>query len=297
VNVNSAGAVAPSAVTGGGSAAVTITPATPLPAAASVSVIAGVTTLVTNPTVVGSDSLAIMTSADTTPATAGYAIAAAAAAKVVATAGSGQSHAVGGAFATPLSATVEDQYGNPVLTPSAQVVFTAPASGASGTFLNGTATTTVASNGSGVATATTYTANTTPGTYAVTAAATGLTSARCTETNVVGPASQIVAAAGGNQGVTVGALFTTPLSATVEDQYGNPVAGNSVTFTAPATGASGTFANGTDTTTASSGSNGVAVASAFTANTTAGTYAVTAAATGVTPTASLSLDPPRSPMI
>jgi hypothetical protein len=155
----------------------------------------------------------------------------------------------------------------------------------------------VASNGSGVATATTYTANTTPGTYAVTAAATGLTSASFTETNVVGPASQIVAAAGGNQGVTVGALFTTPLSATVEDQYGNPVAGNSVTFTAPATGASGTFANGTDTTTASSGSNGVAVASAFTANTTAGTYAVTAAATGVTPTASLSLDPPRSPMI
>jgi hypothetical protein len=52
-----------------------------------------------------------------------------------------------------MSATVEDAEGNPVLTANTSVTFTAPGSGASGTFANGTDTTTVLTLASGVATA------------------------------------------------------------------------------------------------------------------------------------------------
>ena len=50
----------------------------------------------------------------------------------------------------------------------------------------------------------------------------------------------------------------------MQDQYGNPVAGALVTFAAPSSGASGTFA-GTET--VETNSLGVATAPAFTANT------------------------------
>ena len=57
-----------------------------------------------------------------------------------------------------------------------------------------------------------------------------------------------------------------------------------MTFTAPSSGASGTFANNTNTTQATTGSNGIATATAFTANTQpGGPYNVTASATGLTP--------------
>jgi hypothetical protein len=56
-----------------------------------------------------------------------------------------------------------------------------------------------------------------------------------------------------------------------------------VTFTAPASGASGTFTNGTRITQATTDSNGVATATTFTANATAGgPYNVVASATGLT---------------
>ena len=47
------------------------------------------------------------------------------------------------------------------------------------------------------------------------------------------------------------------LQATVDDQYGNPISGVSVTFTAPKTGSSGKFA-GSGTTTATTNAQGVA---------------------------------------
>jgi len=63
-----------------------------------------------------------------------------------------------------------------------------------------------------------------------------------------------------------------------------------VTFTAPGSGASGTFAGtGTATATAVTNSSGVATAPAFTANGTAGGYAVTASVAGVGTSASFSL--------
>src|ERR1039457_2119495 len=86
------------------------------------------------------------------------------------------------------------------------------------------------------------------------------------------------------QSAQVTQAFGTLLSVTVKDASNAPVSGVVVTFTAPAqTVASGTFANGTGTTQATTDINGVATASAFTANTHAGgPYNVTAAATGLT---------------
>ena len=67
--------------------------------------------------------------------------------------------------------------------------------------------------------------------------------------------------------------FGTTLSATVLDQFHNPVA-TTVTFAGPASGVGGTFTGGsTSDTVATTG--GVATSSVFTANGTAGTYAIT----------------------
>ena len=88
------------------------------------------------------------------------------------TAGDGQSAFVNTAFATALKLTVQDLYANPEPA-GISVTFTAPASGASGTFANSTATTTVSTVSGGTATATTYTANGTAGNYNVSAQASG----------------------------------------------------------------------------------------------------------------------------
>lgn len=85
--------------------------------------------------------------------------------------------------------------------------------------------------------------------------------------------------AGNNQTATVGQPFAVPFGVTVTDPYGGPSIGVPVTFSAPASGASGTFAaTGTYTQTVLTDSGGNAVASPFTGNTIAGSYTVTASA-------------------
>jgi alpha-tubulin suppressor-like RCC1 family protein len=84
------------------------------------------------------------------------------------------------------------------------------------------------------------------------------------------------------QSATVGQTFAKALSVIVLDANSNPVPGLTVTFTAPGTGASGMFASGASTAQVATGSNGVATATAFTANGTAGgPYNVVASAMGV----------------
>jgi hypothetical protein len=102
------------------------------------------------------------------------------------------------------------------------------------------------------------------------------------------PAS-IAAAAGNGQSATVSSAFATNLGVTVTDSAGNVVSNVGVTFTAPPSGASGTFANGTATTTATTNSSGVGTASTFTANSTAGSYSITASVSGVSTNARFSL--------
>ncbi len=98
----------------------------------------------------------------------------------------------------------------------------------------------------------------------------------------------IAATSGGSQSAAVSTAFTNPLSATVTDTYGNTKSGVSVTFSAPASGASATFAAGggcisnpqTYQCVASTNSSGVATSSTFTANATRGTYNISATAGG-----------------
>ncbi len=101
--------------------------------------------------------------------------------------------------------------------------------------------------------------------------------------------SSVAASAGSGQTAIISSAFATALQALVNDASGNAVANVTVAFSAPSSGASGTFANGTATTTAATNSSGVATASAFTANNTAGSYSVTASVSGVIATGSFSL--------
>ena len=106
----------------------------------------------------------------------------------------------------------------------------------------------------------------------------------------VNPPAAVAAVSGSTpQSAAANAAFAANLGATVTDAGGQPVSGVTVTFTAPASGASGSFGAGGATASVVSGTNGVATAPVFTANATTGSYAVTAAVSGVATPASFSL--------
>lgn len=213
---------------------------------------------------------------------------------VTANNGSLQNAAVSTAFANPLVAVVTTG-GKP--TAGVAVTFTAPSSGASGTFANGTATETDTSNSSGLATSSKFTANSTTGTYTVTATASGASSSgNFSLTNLAAAQLVISPQNGSMQSATVSTAFTTKLAAVVTNN-GAGVSNVTVIFTAPSTGASGTFANGTDTESDVTNSSGVATSSTFTANATAGTYSVSATVTGGSTPATFSLTNTAAPVI
>ncbi len=68
------------------------------------------------------------------------------------------------------------------------------------------------------------------------------------------------------------------LSVEVQDENGNPVAGATVSFTAPALGAGGTFANGQRTVSATTDALGIAASGAFRPNTIEGRFSIVVAA-------------------
>ena len=205
-------------------------------------------------------------------------------ASISANSGTPQSAQVGTAFSNPLVALVEDNNGNPVN--GAIVTFFAPSSGASGSFAGGVNT--AVSNSSGLATSEVFTANSTTGSYSVTASVSGVSrTARFRLTNQTASASSITTTSGTPQTATVGTAFANPLVVTVENSSGAGVGGLTVTFTAPASGASGTFAGGVNT--ATTNSSGVATSAVFTANSTVGSYTVSASVSGVSSSASFAL--------
>jgi len=122
----------------------------------------------------------------------------------------------------------------------------------------------------------------------VTAAVSGLTeTASFALTNAVGKPATIAATGGTPQSTVIRTAFAQPLQATVKDAGGNLVPGVVVTFTAPTSGASGTFAGNVRT--ATTNASGVATSVTFTANSTAGSYTVTGSVQGVSATANFSL--------
>jgi hypothetical protein len=98
-------------------------------------------------------------------------------------------------------------------------------------------------------------------------------------------AATVTATSGANQTAGTNAAFAQPLAATVTDAFGNPVPNAAVTFSAPTTGAGGSF-SGAATATATTNASGVATSPTFTANSTVGSYSVTASAPGATTSAS-----------
>jgi PKD domain-containing protein len=96
-----------------------------------------------------------------------------------------------------------------------------------------------------------------------------------------GAAANAVIVAGDSQRTPPNAAYPIPFSLIVLDSQGTPVDGVTVTFTAPSTDASGTFANtSTNTTSANTDSSGFAIAPAFTANNIFGAYTVSASGVG-----------------
>jgi hypothetical protein len=210
------------------------------------------------------------------------------AASIKATSGVTQSAAITATFG-PMTVSVADSGGNGVS--GANVTFSAPTSGASGTFTGGGTTVSVVTNSSGAATSPTFTANTIAGSYSVTASVAGIaTAASFSLTNNPGPPAGITATAGTSQSVLIGSAFATTLKATVKDAGGNGVPGITVAFAAPASGAGGTFAGGGATASVTTDSSGLATAPAFTASSTSGgPYNVTATAAGVATPATFTL--------
>jgi hypothetical protein len=201
--------------------------------------------------------------------------------------GGGGASPINTAFGSPFQATVKDSDGNPVA--GVTVTFTAPTSGASGTFPGGLTSVTVTTSGNGVATAPTFTANSTAGgPYNVTASVAGVaTPTNYSLTNTPGPPNTITATGGTPQRANINTAFTAALQATVKDSGGNLVPGATVTFAAPGSGASGTFAGGANT--AVTNASGVATSATFTANSTSGIYNVNATVPGVATSAAFAM--------
>jgi beta-lactamase superfamily II metal-dependent hydrolase/predicted extracellular nuclease len=95
-------------------------------------------------------------------------------------------------------------------------------------------------------------------------------------------AASILATSGTPQTTNVNTAFGLQLQATVRDAGSTPIQGAGVTFTAPSTGASGTFANGTTSMNVATNAGGVATSTVFTANGAAGPYDVVASTNALT---------------
>ncbi len=207
-------------------------------------------------------------------------------ASLTAYSGSGQSTRIGTPFQAPFQARVTDAYGNP--RSGITINFSAPASGPSGTFSSGSTTTSASSDGSGIATAPTFNANNLKGNYLVTATTAGVATTPSFSLVNLGPGA-ITVVAGSGQSTNVGTTYPTQLQAKVTDQNGNPLSGILVTFTAPASGASGSFSGSSSTVNVNTDFSGIATAPAFSANLAGGGYNVLATTAGVATSASFHL--------
>ncbi len=194
-------------------------------------------------------------------------------------------------YARPLVARVLDSAGGPI--EGASVTFTLPAGtgGAAATFAGGGSQATALTDENGQASSPRLVANATAGRFTAAASTAGVAEPLVYSLrNVAGAPTSIVAGAAATGSTTVGSRFPIRLAVTVTDASKNPVAGAVVTFTAPARGASGRFAAAhSHMTKVETGTDGLAVAPAFTANATPGGFVVTAGVGGASRRAAFAL--------
>jgi adhesin/invasin len=183
-----------------------------------------------------------------------------------------------GATISAVTVKLTDSGNNPV----SGVAVTLTAQGGSGT-LEGTLT--VATDVTGTATFNDLAIRTT-GTYLLRAAAGTLSAVSSKFQITPAAAANITVFDGNGQTAAVGAAYTAPLRARVQDAFGNPIAGAQVTFQPPAGGASVSFAGSATVTTDSSG---IAASPVATANQTAGGFQVTATTPGAPQPATFNL--------
>ena len=206
-------------------------------------------------------------------------------------------------FSNPLQVALANSNGCPVTSVvGTPITFTAPSSGASGTFAtSGANTVTVGADGSGNASAPTLTANETAGSYTVIAtSAYGSVSFSLTNSAAGIPAT-ITPLSLATQSAAINGNYAQQLSARVLDADGNPVSGAMVAFTLGSAGAGGggggsassagaSFADGSAQATAITQSNGVATSPHFVANGTIGRFTATATVGNVSVPASFRLE-------
>ncbi len=102
----------------------------------------------------------------------------------------------------------------------------------------------------------------------------------------------IQVASGSGQSAVVNTAFAQPLTVRALDAGGNPVAGVTVTFAAPATGATGSFAGGVVT--AVTDASGYATSPLFTAGSVWGSYQITASAGAAAPVSFVMTNTPNA---
>ncbi len=226
---------------------------------------------VTAGTAAGTGSVAA-TSAGTPGTSFGFTVTAAAAARLAITQQPSTTAVAGVAFGTQPRVGVTDTYGNPVTSSTASV---------SMAITGGLATVSCAANPvsavGGIASFAACAISQT-GTWTLTATSAGLASAVTSSITVSSSSLGAIAISSGSpQTATAGATFGAGLVAIASDTYGNPLAGVTVTFTAPSTGARATW-SGAAATSAVTDASGLATVPAPLAGTVAGSYTVTAAA-------------------
>jgi hypothetical protein len=205
------------------------------------------------------------------------------------TAGTPQTARLEAAFASSLQVALANSDGCPVTgAAGVPVTFSAPSSGASGVFAGGGSNTvTVGGDATGAVMAPAFTANSTAGSYTVTAGSQyGWVSFSLTNT-AAGIPARILATGVAPRSVRVLHMFGQPLQVKVLDTNGNTVAGATVTFTlgSGTAGSSGcgtsstagaSFVGGATQASATTGSTGVATSPPLVANAAAGRFIATA---------------------
>ncbi len=179
-----------------------------------------------------------------------------------------QSALINSGFPLPLIATVVDADGNPVA--GKTVTFAAPGSAPKAVLSAASAVT----NANGQAQITAV-AGSTVGTYSVTLSTPGVPNGAISLTNTGVAPNTLVITSGNPQSSTAGAPFAQKITVKVLDASGLPIAGSTVTFSAPSSGPSATLSS------ASAVTNALGIAEiTATAGEQAGLYLVQAALPG-----------------
>jgi subtilisin-like proprotein convertase family protein len=202
-------------------------------------------------------------------------------ATLTAASGTPQTTSINTTFGASLKALVQNNTTQPL--PGISVVFTVSGSGASALFTNNSRVYTATTDQNGIATSLPLVANAQVGSFQVTATSGILAPATFTLTNLLPDPVNITASAGISQTAVISTAFGTALQVTVRDNTLAPLSGMLVTFSAPTSGASGTFAGATTSISVLTNAQGIATAPIFSANTTKGSYLVNATVASATP--------------